>query len=266
VIAERGRYVRGRGCPGRRLAEAKPDADALLIYSRAMSGAPFRGLGKASSPTLEALAAKARESRRELLHEAASLAPAARHKRLELAVGADLHDAGGWQLAALLAACLAFSTCAGGVAAESAGVILGSILVGAIFASIWAAMSERRKREREALVDQALRWTDEQGFPITGYADWLASEVPLLDVVFSAPLDRRFADAVHAVDAAIDVDFLDERTARLAIPPRVIRRGEIEHRVGDREAFARLTESLLRPLHSEVGLARVDMGGSMLRR
>lgn len=233
---------------------------------RGVDESPFRAPGKASSPTLELLAKRARESKDALIREASALAPGDRQKRLERAVGVEGLDASWWGMAALVSGALGFHTCAIASVNENAFVMMLSFPIPILLSAIWLSRREKRKREREAQVAEALAWAEAQPFPVTGYADWLASEVPLLDVVFAAPLDRRFADAVHAVDAAIEVNLLDDRTARLAIPPRVLERGEAKHRVGDREALARLTDQLLRPLHSEVGLVRVDMGGSMLRR
>jgi hypothetical protein len=231
-----------------------------------VSDSPFRAPGKTSSPTLSELASQARESRQALLREAASLPPAARQRRLELAVEVDGIEATGWLVLAILVGCAGINGCVVGAKVDSAGIMLLSMAIPTLFVAIWAKASENRKREREARVAEALAWADKLPFPAAGYADWLASEVPLIDVVVAAPLDRQFADAVHAVDPAIEVALLDERTARLAIPPRVISRGEAEHRVGDRQALARLCDRLLVPLHSEVGLVRVDLGGSMLRR
>jgi len=93
-------------------------------------------------------------------------------------------------------------------------------------------------------------------FPVDGYEAWLAGERHRIDVHLRGAVDREvFAAAARAIDALIEVEWLDARVVRLAPPPRRVR-GAL---VGDRELWLRLSEEILVPLHQAVGVDRVEL-------
>jgi hypothetical protein len=98
-------------------------------------------------------------------------------------------------------------------------------------------------------------------FPVTGYDAWLASEIPLIDVRVRGELDRTLvAGAARGVDRGLEVEWIDARMFRLATPPRRYGGGAL---VGDRALWTRLANEMLLPIHQDVGVDRVEMGGAM---
>jgi len=83
--------------------------------------------------------------------------------------------------------------------------------------------------------------------------------------VFASPVDAdAIEDAIQHHDRGISADAVDDRTVRVAIPPRpaVDPEGET-HLGGDAERFARLVTAVLEPLHATTGIDRIEMGGAM---
>jgi hypothetical protein len=230
---------------------------------------PFRRPGKGMSPILSQLASAGEERRRELPREAEPMDPHERRMRLEAVFGVSAINAQGLWVGCLLAWTTMVPLC--GVMTSSDGNPASIILavVVAVGLTIWAAVaSERRRLQRRVAVDQKLASMQQLPFPVNGYELWCLSERPLFDVTLSTPIDnRQFIDAVAAVDASAEVDWIDERVVRIFIPPRTAEASEQPTSwYADHEALSRLFERLLLPLHSDLHIERVDMGGAMLKR
>lgn len=222
------------------------------------SSGPFRT--SATSETLERLAQQGLEKRRELPLDARKLDAWQRNQRLQLALGVAGHDATGWSLATLFSGVIAL-VCT----KFSNGIALGLFAV-TLGLGIWSArLSAIRERERAERIAATLAWAKRMPFPMDGYAEWICSEEPLLDVVATRALGDAFEAAVHAIDPAASVELLDERTARIAIPPRTVGTSDSRDWFGDVATLTKLTEELLVPLHAEIGIVHVAMGGRMHR-
>lgn len=230
---------------------------------------PYRRPGLGASPVLAQLAEVGGERRREMPREAEATPELQRRERLERVFKVNGHDASGIGLAALLSWTMLAPLC-GAITAQDGNPVPVGFGVGASLAvTIWAMIAApRREAERRAAVAEGLAWATRQPFPVRGYDVWCLSEVPLLDVSLSAPVDRRqLTDAVAAVDRTIEVEWIDERTPRLHIPPRTVTEGEGPAEwYADPAALHRVFERLLLPLHTDVPIERVDMGGAMHKR
>ena len=230
---------------------------------------PFRRPGKGMSPILSQLASAGEERRRELPREAERMQPHERLVRLEHVFGVAGQNASSIWLLCLLLWTILVPLC--GVMTSSTGNPAGILvaLAGTIGVTIWAATaSERRRVARRAAVDQKLARMKQTPFPVEGYELWCLSERPLFDVTLSTPIDRRqFADAVAAIDASAEVEWLEERVVRIYIPPRTVEVSEQPTSwYADHEALDRLIERLFLPLHSDLHIERIAMGGAMMKR
>jgi len=193
-----------------------------------MSSEPFRSPGGGHSPTMERLAEEGESRRRELPREAANLSDDERTSRLEHAVFA-------W---------------------------VGTFLW--LGYTIW--LGSKREKERKRKVSEGLQWATQLPFLVEGYDLWLISEEPLLDVTLQTPLATPLASALHAVNPAIEAEPLDDTTTRVLLPPRKAEQGETTLWIGDEEAFRAVVTKVLEPLHQEIGIVRVTVGGRMHRR
>jgi hypothetical protein len=233
-----------------------------------MSSEPFRSPGGGHSPTLERLAEEGESRRRELPREAAKLPDGERTSRLEHAFRTHGHDASGWIVFAIVLGMCSLSVTLIEAQASSRGAPLSLAAWAATFLllgyGIW--LGSKREQERERKVSEGLRWASQLPFPVEGYELWLISEEPLLDVTLQAPLSAPLASALHAVNPAIKAEPLDDTTTRVLLPPRKVEHGETTLWIGDEEAFRAVVEKVLEPLHREVGIARVTLGGRMHRR
>lgn len=218
---------------------------------------------------LAQLAEKGGERRREMPRDAEHMAEEERRRRLERVFELQHNNASGFGLLALLLWTMLVPLC-GAITAQDgnpAPAIMG--VLAAVAATVWGiAASGQRREQRRASVAERLSWAGKQPFPVRGYEVWCLSERPLLDVTLSAPVDhRQLADAVAAVDSTVELEWLDERTARLFIPPRTVTASEEPtHWYADPAALARLVDRLLVPLHTDVPIERMDMGGTMHKR
>ena len=231
--------------------------------------APYRRPGLGASPVLAQLAEVGSERRRDLPREAETMPELERRRRLEHVFKVNGHDASGIGLLALLSWTMLAPLCGVITAQDGNPVPAGFGVVVSMAVTVWAAVAApRREDQRRAAVADGLAWATRHPFPVRGYEVWCLSERPLLDVVLGAPVDRRqLTDAVAAVDPTIEVVWIDERTARMYIPPRTVTHSEASPDwFGDPPVLHRLFERLLLPLHTDVPIERVDMGGTMHKR
>jgi hypothetical protein len=233
-----------------------------------MSSEPFRSLGGGHSPTMARLAEEGESRRRELPREAVNLSDDERTSRLEHAFRTYGHDASGWGLFTMIVGFCSFGITVLEVQRSPRGVPffvfawVGTFLL--LGYTIW--LGSKREKERKRKVSEGLRWATELSFPVEGYDLWLLSEEPLLDVTLQTPLATPLASALHAVNPAIEAEPLDDTTTRVLLPPRKAQQGETTLWIGDQEAFRAVVAKVLEPLHQEIGIARVTMGGRMHRR
>lgn len=231
-----------------------------------MSEAPFRTAAGGPSPTLERLAAQGESRRREMPREAEKTFADSRVRRLELAFGVAEHNAAMWGVFTSIAASLALSVSLteashgrqGNAPFTMLAWIVTCVLLGV---TVWLASS--REQERARKVEEGLRWAEQLPFPVEGFACWMMSEEPLMDVLLKTPLDARLDSALLAVNPAIRAEVIDERTTRVIIPPRKVEHGESTDWLGDETTFRAVVQQVLEPLHREVGVERVVLGGRM---
>jgi hypothetical protein len=225
----------------------------------------YRANARAGSALLADLAARGEPTRRQLPREAADLAPRVVDALLRNACQAHGGDARVLALlvAAIIVPLVGFAGCLVAVQPVDEGLVGGMALLALlVIAAGIGTVIARSDAAHDALVERELATPARYPFPIEGYRLWLASEQPLFDVTLARPVDRGlFERALRGLDPAIGVEWVDEQTARIATPPRT--RGE--HRIGDRALFHRVVGELLIPLHGEVGISRVDMGGVVRR-
>jgi hypothetical protein len=234
-----------------------------------MDDAPFRRPGQGVSPVLSQLASAGEERRRELPREAELTPPDRRSARLEQVFGVAGNNASGLGLLALLVWTLLLPICGviTNVDGNPAPAIIGTLC--AIAATVWAlTASDKRRAQRRAAVAEQLARVEKLPFPVRGYDKWCLSERPLFDLTLSAPIERRqLIDAVAAIDSTVEVEWLDERTARFFIPPRAVEAAEGPTSwYADPTALTRLFDQLFLPLHSDVPIESIEMGGAMFKR
>lgn len=123
----------------------------------------------------------------------------------------------------------------------------------------------RRRRMlavRNARLAEVTAWPARQPFSVTGFASWLVADQPLMDLHLTGPIDQtKLGRALENIDAGITLEPLDERTMRIAIPPRQL---QLQHRripYGNLPLLDRVFSELIVPLHGDGAVVRVTMGG-----
>jgi hypothetical protein len=215
--------------------------------------APYRKGGPAAPSALVALASGAAARRRELPRDAAS------EQRLDFRIQRAL-DIRPMRIASVLlptfGAFMLVDAVAGGT------VAIG--IAGVLMAAIGIAFDARLYRTARADTARRLAVGAKQPFPVARYDLWLASERPLFDVYLRGAVAQQVVvDAAAAIDVGIAIEWLDDLTFRVAIPARTIESGEDAMNGGDERAWLAFAEKILGPLHQDVGIERVEMGGSM---
>ena len=125
---------------------------------------------------------------------------------------------------------------------------------------------ERTQRGRETRLAGAL---GETAYPVSGLIDWLCADEPLLDATLKEPIEPRLLeDAVRALDANATVSWPEPTRARIALSPKELRpaRGRWPAVFGGDLALLRqLLTRVLDPVHAELGIVRVELGGRVRR-
>ncbi|HUH01210.1 MAG TPA: hypothetical protein VML75_04395 [Kofleriaceae bacterium] len=219
---------------------------------------PFRQSARVHSTVLAALAERGPDARRSLIAEARALPVSERRARLRKAVPCAR---GGWgwiPIAVLFVGALLLLE---GLTRSDEGATILGMIVASFSGLMW--WHERALADRAVATE--LAWPTSLSFPVTGYADWLVATRPLLDVTLSAAVDEQLlTDAAHGIDPSIEVEMMDERVVRYALRP-------LQHAVenptftGDPKVFRAFATALLAPLHNEIGIESVEMGGAMRR-
>jgi hypothetical protein len=137
---------------------------------------------------------------------------------------------------------------------------LGGSLVVTLVALGWLARraaSRLTDRERRLLATVATR-----PFPVRCYLIWLTADRPLFDLHLRGPVDRAgTAAALRAISPTAELRWVDEAIARIALPAIPVGGGH----GGDPVLLRRFFEEVAGPLHREVGISRVEMGGTVER-
>jgi hypothetical protein len=119
---------------------------------------------------------------------------------------------------------------------------------------------------REDAIKTELAWATARPFEVTGYRVWLAADVPLLTIKLRTAFDKAtFGDAVKAIDRKIAVDAIDQTTFEIAVPSCSRTIDETVIRFGDVPTLKKLFEQVFEPLHRDLGIERVTMGGTTAR-
>ncbi|HVJ21781.1 MAG TPA: hypothetical protein VM686_40535 [Polyangiaceae bacterium] len=125
---------------------------------------------------------------------------------------------------------------------------------------------QRMQRDRETRLASAL---GETPYPVSGVIDWLCADEPILDVTLNAPLEPQLLeDALRALDGTAAVSWPEPTRARVVLSPRELRpaRGKWPAVVGGDLALLRqVLTRVLDPVHAELGVARVELGGRVRR-
>jgi hypothetical protein len=212
----------------------------------------YRQPAKAHSPAMASLAGRADDRRRELPREAGQLGPRELNRRLVAAIiGETIAEIAIWTVL-IIVFCFGAGLFIGGIADGSLTMVLGSLPL--VLAPVAAAIARLRTTRRAVAAE--LAWPARLPFPVEGYDLWLASARPILDVALRTPVERRLLfEGIAGFDPAIAVSHLDDRTVRLEVPARP----------GDypAAAFHALVAEVLVPLHQDVGIDGVSMGGAL---
>ena len=224
----------------------------------------YRDPAKARSPALEQLAA----AKPELVAQTGMLSEADVERRLELAadVYADRTGTGMAVLAMILATC-AFTSLFFIAISATAGIVTLALVGGTFGAGFFAKRDATASEARRQLgVAKTLAWADAQPFPVTGYRDWLVNDRSVFLVELQKPIEKEtFVDAAKAIDPAIEADAIDDTQFSVVIPSRVVT-GETPARYGNVELLQTVWSKLVLPLHGDVGIERVVMGGTVQDR
>lgn len=140
------------------------------------------------------------------------------------------------------------------------GLLCGAGAIVTVWGLLRRAATDRGKAAAYA---EAMAWPDRQPFLVTGYASWLACDRPLFELRLRAAFDRpAFERGLRAIDPDIEIEPIDDRTSRIAIPAAVGTRGRAGSvRYGNAPLLHRVFAELVVPLHAEVGVERASLGG-----
>lgn len=212
---------------------------------------PFRTASHGHSPTLARLAS--RHPAAEAIHAAS------RRTDIDDLVGVALGDAPPVGCVMILgyvgtlAVALAWSL--GWLPLTAVAIGAGTIVGGHLLQAVGRARWRRRTQA-------ALAWTDAQPFPIAGVRGFFAATVPMIDVTFATPpaLDA-FAAGIRGHTGGARVVVIDDATYRIELPVRGSDDGDGAPPPADAAWLERFVAEVLVPLHEELGVAAVQLGG-----
>lgn len=218
----------------------------------------YRKAAKGRSPALEALAAQARA-------EVTAPVPTkllrydAIQRRLAYAV--DLPHtpktrgivgvAGG-----LVGSCTFWAAINGGW--PIVGLLSGILGAGGWYVAAAASAARSHDRAVASAVQELLAWESSHPFPTTGLVEFLVADRSTVRIRLAAPLEAAtFIDAVKVIDPTMAARASVERTFELVVASRRVG----QEPFGDIGALKRIFSRLLRPLHDDVGIEQVELGG-----
>ncbi len=132
----------------------------------------------------------------------------------------------------------------------------GTIVAGHLLQAVGRARWRRRTQA-------ALAWTSAQPFPIAGVRGFFAATVPMIDVTFATPptVDA-LAAGIRGHTGGARVLAIDDATYRIELPVRGSGDDEATT-TADAAWLKRFVGEVLVPLHEELGIAAVQLGGSV---
>lgn len=148
--------------------------------------------------------------------------------------------------------------------------------IGGFIGGIAAAIANNRRNVR--IVSSLTGW---QGFEIDGYDDWLIAGRPLFDIEITAPVDRAvLAQKLNAIVAfsgeanttvrwVTEITWLEDLIVRVETRPTLIQPTSSRIRAfygGSHVLFQQCLTEVLLPLHHEIKIKTVHMGGYVERR
>lgn len=223
----------------------------------------FRDQAMAAPPALQAL-----------VHGGSSLALAEDTRKLRFRSERILYAAGRHPAGVGTVLAITLGGVFTGVQLGPIGAGIGAI--GGFIGGIVAAVGTNRRNSRA--VGNLVGW---QGFAIEDYDAWLLSGRPMFDLELATPVDQGWlAQQLRTIQAfsgeestmvrwVEDVMWLDERTARVETRPTLnhVSSSKIQPFYGGSHLlFQRLVLEVLVPLHKQVGIRVVRMGGFIDRR
>ena len=102
------------------------------------------------------------------------------------------------------------------------------------------------------------------GFKAVEIWDW--RDKPLVELHFTKPVDHALLTrAARTVQPDVEVEAVDDKIARIAIPPasfvRMAGKRAFKTSIGDATALRTLFDQLVIPLHAENRIDRAELGG-----
>lgn len=130
----------------------------------------------------------------------------------------------------------------------------------AVLGHLTLAVGRARWRRRAA---KAMAWLERLPFPVTGVRGFFAATEPMIDVTFRRPpLLADYAAGVKAHAVGAEALAIDGDTYRLRWPPPPPPADDAPTtRRHDLAWLRRLIDEVLVPLHADVGIERVELGG-----
>ncbi|MEZ4403390.1 MAG: hypothetical protein R3B06_25420 [Kofleriaceae bacterium] len=142
-------------------------------------------------------------------------------------------------------------------------VVVGAVVVAANLSHVVARWRWRRQ------LAAALAWVDRYPFPVTGLRGYLVAAQPMVDVEFkTAPVRDEFTRAVARHLPGAEVIAIDRLTMRVVVPARDRTADDttspvaLQPDTSDRAWLRRFFDEVLAPLHGELGIVRVELGGT----
>lgn len=218
---------------------------------------PFRDANHARSEALERLALRHPEAGAIREVEAATEAA------LDGAVGQALHDAApqgcfpalAWLGATGVFVWWLFDSPPSIALAIAAGGLFAAHALHAALRGVW-----RRRTARK------LAWVGAQPFPITGIRGYLAAQPAMIDVTFAKPpLPGAVQAGVRGHSPGAEVTALDDRTFRIVLPAGadVDAQNPGFGKAPDPHRLRTFVEEVLVPVHADLGITGVRLGGRM---
>ncbi len=145
--------------------------------------------------------------------------------------------------------------------------LLAGPAAGAIAAGTMVAVLASLRGIEALAIRRGLQEVEGWGFPVAGYRVWLLAGQPTFDVEPAGDVGIDVIEsAACAVDRKVVIERRGERVVRF-VTPRVVletHRGGQDVEIADRRLLFELRDRVLAPLHTDVGIVAVRMGGADL--
>lgn len=212
----------------------------------------YRNPGKARSPAMESLAASSAAGDR--------LPPSAIHpelaaQRRAAAMGMEArHDALG--IVGMIVGFLGGLVTIMGLKGHWNELAIGGAIGLAIGIALFVRGGRIHERQLDLALERALAWQGTHPFPVTGLSDFLVADLTTATLHLRSDIDiDTLAGAAKAVDPQIAVSSVGGMAYELVIPS--------PNHHGDVAALKRVFASIVTPLHGDVGIERVELGGTI---